>query len=339
MAIKLLDDNKRFLDFLGVTEFHNAGYYGQFGLSAIGEEWSLDKYDGEGLVYNPLYDNIGSSEHGIKCCKVFHQFAPKRKIIQFDYWGDNFFNIGAPYLTSQHVDSAFCCMGNTNPISNLSEFNDALNDSVDFLSYFAASGNENNNSFNQLIKCDNMFGVGAYSLLYPSNEIVPTSYTSESEYVDFAAPALITIETNGVEEKFPGTSCSTPVLAGMCALVNDFFIDKTGKPLSRDKMYQFIIDHCVDISEKGKDLTTGYGAFILPKPNEIDVEKYRSGSVLDKFKDKDQISSWAIDYVEKAVSLGIMNGTGDNFNPKGNLTREQASIIMVKLYDKLNGGN
>ena len=41
----------------------------------------------------------------------------------------------------------------------------------------------------------------------------------------------------------------------------------------------------------------------------------------------DQPSSWAKEAWEKAVALGIFDGT----NPQGNLTREQAAVILDRL--------
>ena len=50
------------------------------------------------------------------------------------------------------------------------------------------------------------------------------------------------------------------------------------------------------------------------------------------FKDKADISSWALESIGQALGAGIMFGTGDNvFSPKGSYTREQSIITMVRL--------
>jgi len=64
------------------------------------------------------------------------------------------------------------------------------------------------------------------------------------------------------------------------------------------------------------------------------------GKPLDKkettFSDKDQISSWALGPVGQVQAAGIMSGTGNNrFSPKGNYTREQSILTMVRIYDML----
>ena len=54
-----------------------------------------------------------------------------------------------------------------------------------------------------------------------------------------------------------------------------------------------------------------------------------------KYEDADLIAPWARPYVQEATKLGLMAGDGKNFNPQGNLTREQAAVLMINLYNKL----
>jgi len=53
-------------------------------------------------------------------------------------------------------------------------------------------------------------------------------------------------------------------------------------------------------------------------------------------KDKDSIESWAMDYVQTGLSLGIVKGYKDAmFLPKNNSTRAEASTIISRLIDVL----
>lgn len=46
-------------------------------------------------------------------------------------------------------------------------------------------------------------------------------------------------------------------------------------------------------------------------------------------------TQWALD-IEKMAGLGIVTGIGnDRFNPEGEITREQAAVILVKLMESL----
>lgn len=51
------------------------------------------------------------------------------------------------------------------------------------------------------------------------------------------------------------------------------------------------------------------------------------------FKDSDNISSWAIDYVQKVSSLGIMTGSDGYFNPKNSMTFEEAVVVCNRLFN------
>lgn len=55
------------------------------------------------------------------------------------------------------------------------------------------------------------------------------------------------------------------------------------------------------------------------------------------FADNEQISPWAVQYVGQVQSAGIMGGVGSNmFNPQGNITREQAIIAMMRIFNYLD---
>ncbi len=55
------------------------------------------------------------------------------------------------------------------------------------------------------------------------------------------------------------------------------------------------------------------------------------------FKDTDSISPWALEYVNKAYSLGIVNGMDDgSFLPKNNALREQAFVILARFTNLFN---
>lgn len=62
--------------------------------------------------------------------------------------------------------------------------------------------------------------------------------------------------------------------------------------------------------------------------------------VVIEFKDKNKISSWAIDYVYTVVGSKIMTGMGENrFEPKGIATRAQAAKIIYEYIDSREGLN
>lgn len=61
------------------------------------------------------------------------------------------------------------------------------------------------------------------------------------------------------------------------------------------------------------------------------------GTTLDKFTDKNQISSWAVPYVQKGLALRLIAGiTDDRFAPNANATRAQAATILKRIYIKIS---
>lgn len=72
----------------------------------------------------------------------------------------------------------------------------------------------------------------------------------------------------------------------------------------------------------------GYGESILSIWE--DMAQYCEDHALEWEEEQgDEPSAWAADDWEYAINLGITDGT----NPRGNITREQAATMIVRLYD------
>lgn len=73
------------------------------------------------------------------------------------------------------------------------------------------------------------------------------------------------------------------------------------------------------------------------KKEKLNPKKEVEKPVGSVFKDVDD-NRWSAPYIKAAKELGIIDGTGNgNFNPTGNLTREQSAVLMVRLYEKITG--
>lgn len=309
--------NNHIRDFLGVTAWHSLGYTGKRGVSASGEDFVSD----------------GATYHAKATAAVFHEIAPDRKLI-YKNWGGlengSITNEIVPAVKKDGLDTMFLSIVSS---SNGRVVDGLLASVVDRFTWFIAAGNDGDYDYNDLMAPENIFGVGAFELCWSETvngeptqnaklSTVPAYYTSESEYVDFAAPTNVYV--NG--STFGGTSCSTPVLCGMAALVNDFFIDKTGKPLPNAAMYQFLKDNSHDFHDAGKDTKTGWGYVTLPPPNTIDIERY---AMEDKELESKvaAASEWAKESWRKAILAGVTDGT----NPQGAITREQVIVMLDRL--------
>lgn len=343
----LLNNNDFMRSYTGVDKFHKAGYYGSRVVAGSGECWTSTLYNPYGNVLEPMKTGFGSG-HGLDTAFTFFQVAPLAKLVQLPYYYKN--NSDGTYssclldavsiIKELKISNIFYSFTSTQSETKTKLETQALREIESFCKLFVLAGNDYGSDYNDTMKIEETFGVGAYHL--NTGTPVAANYSSESEYVDFAAPSRIYINPNAKDEDdyntyYEGTSFSTPWLCGMACLVDDFFIDKTGMPLTRENMRQFFMDNCKDIHDKGFDKKTGYGAVILPDPNTINIDKYKTKeSYSDQFKDKDLISSWARNSINKCIANGFMNGKGDNmFDPKCPLTREEMACVLDRVYSKL----
>ena len=285
----LLNDNKRHREYTGVQKFHDAGYYGQRVCAATGEQWSLNSYNPDNLVYDQLNINSrsGTDSHAVNTAATFFQVAPKAKLFMLysssgTYKGDGtyyskFLDESVNIIKKNKITNMFVSLTASRHNNYFNDLSKWLKENKDF-KYFWCAGNDSGESYNKMLEINEIIGVAAYKIMV-NNQIIPEGYSSVTEYVDFAAPSFTykniwatSESTNGIPQS--GTSFSTPWLCGMACLVDDFFIDKTGKPLSRDAMIQFFKDNCIDIGDKGFDNECGWGAPILPNPSDIEIDKY-----------------------------------------------------------------
>lgn len=83
----------------------------------------------------------------------------------------------------------------------------------------------------------------------------------------------------------------------------------------------------------GAILRQDAAAMLMRLANVLDVS---SGNAVQSFADSADISSYAVEAVTFVTSLKVMNGDGTNFNPRNNITREQAVITMINAMENYN---
>lgn len=264
----------------GVDKFHAAGYYGERVIAASGETWDWEEGDGDGCYLNPFGYTSGTTHGGITA-NVFHTVAPKAKLVMVSTSGrygsssysTDLMSKGFPYFEEHGVT----CMTTSLSVSHSSKpFYADLDAWMEKLPCFVpcwAAGNDGEGKATKIgrekYSPDAVIVGAAMSGNNGKWQVTAFSSSLKDQWVvDFCAPGYV----NGSS----GTSVATPYLCGMIALVNDFFIDKTGKPLTRDAMIQFLKDCCVDIEDEGPDYRSGYGMPCLPDPADIDIWKYQT---------------------------------------------------------------
>lgn len=298
---------------LGVEAFHKAGYTGKRVTIASAEDFAAAK----------------DTDHAKSSYETARQIAPDAKYITLRPFpsGADDLTTYYPQLIKRAKENNVSAWFGSVDCARASILDDPLATYPEMTVFFAA-GNGGEDSASHFIASPDVYGVGAVNL--KNDNWTPASYTSVSEDVDFASFAGI-YTPNG--SKFIGTSCATPVLAAMAALVNDFFIDKTGKPLTRDKMYQFLKDNAVDVYLPGADEKTGWGVPILPDPDYIDIAKYAEVEEVVTYKTIEDVPEWGRDIIKRYIDMGAIQGTGNGeINVSHDLVR--CLVILERVLKK-----
>jgi lactocepin len=60
-----------------------------------------------------------------------------------------------------------------------------------------------------------------------------------------------------------------------------------------------------------------------------------SAEALDSFTDKEEIANYAIKSVATLVQENLIMGSDNKINPKSNMTRAEAAVLIYRVYDRL----
>ena len=264
------------LDFLGITKWHKAGYTGK-GIKIMSDEKVCEKKHSD--VISPAGFN-SKSGHGDDVMSHIKLVAPDATFIAYPFSGTfgskEYKCNSADYIRSQGVHIF--------TTSNLGSYPNtghqkAIQDCIEAgCIFFAAAGNDGGKGVKGESKYDGYWAIGGISPrftgnydkddepLYDWTDMYKVSYSSEGEELDFVTLA----EILGIN----GTSFCSPIFASMVGLVQEFFIEKIGRQLTRPEMECFINDNLLDVDSEGFDIRTGYGLFRLPKPETIKISGY-----------------------------------------------------------------
>lgn len=253
-------------EFLGINKFRESGYTGSRIKIMSDEKIIKDKYKTEAwqkIVCPKGYQTNTSKWHGSAVMNILQDICPDATFIAFpmDMKGtaNKYESKCIDYIIENNVH-LFTTSSVGGTLSKVKE--KAMQDCIDNgCTFFCAAGNQGDNGMLGEAKSEKHIAIGA---LNPDKKLKWASYSSIGEELDY-----VSIGFYGF-----GTSYTTPTFCAMCGLVQDFFIDKTGRALVRSELIDFINDHLIDVEDKGFDVKTGNGLFILPNPLEIDIGKY-----------------------------------------------------------------
>lgn len=279
------------LDYLGIAQWHKSGYKGK-GIKIMSDE-KISK-EAPKSIEQSLWDEIispkGYSEeragHGSAVMMNILMVCPEAECITFPMFGNapdeerkEYKSEAADYIIQNKVNIfTTSCVSATLSKHKKKAIQDCIDNGCTF---FALAGNDGEYDGKSTIweeaKAEEYLAIGGVKPQLISfnkrdwNTLIKAGYSSEGEELDYVTIAEI------LGEK--GTSFCTPVFAGMCALVQQFFLEKVGRTLRRHELIKFIDDNLIDLGKLGFDTKTGKGLFILPAPETIDVYRYIEGNI------------------------------------------------------------
>lgn len=256
------------LEFLGITAWHKAGYKGK-GIQIVSDELVVKKGNEDVIAPKGYHAKSG---HGDDVLRHIRMVAPESTLVSFPFSGtfktDTYECKCAEYIKENH-----CHIFTTSNLSG--EINvgkeKAMQECIDAgCIFFAAAGNKSSEIHGEA-RSEKFYAIGGVKPVYEKNrynwnKIQRVSYSGTGKELDFVTLAEILFSN--------GTSFCSPVIAGMCALAQEFFTEKIGRPLTRAEMERFMKANCIDLEVEGFDKNTGYGLFVLPDPDTIKISDY-----------------------------------------------------------------
>lgn len=257
------------LDFLGITDWHKAGYTGK-GIKILSDEKVCEKVHSDVISPAGFKSKRG---HGDDVMLHIKLVAPDAELISYPFTGtfgtDSYKCNSAEYIKSEGVHVFTTSQLGSYPNGGRQK---AIQDCIEAgCIFFAAAGNIDEKGLRGESRYEGYLAIGGVKPRYKNgeydwNDLYKVNYSSVGLELDYVTIA----ETLGAT----GTSFCAPVFAAMVGLVQQFFIEKIGRQLTRNEMEQFIDSNLVDTDIEGFDIRTGHGLFRLPKPETIKISDY-----------------------------------------------------------------
>ena len=290
--MRYIPENSKEFEMSGIKRWHELGYTGKSIKIANMEGTDPTLHFFNGKIKDPFNNvsGVGRNYHGHQTADILHQVAPEADIYILSgagSYGKNkaegkFIEESIPFMETEKIHLVNASLGgNTNDILK-ARIEKAKQVGVTFVN---SAGNSAEKGATGFSKSGAWISVAAVHLS-DNGKIMQATYSSIDEVIDFTQFSNLYIHDarKGYENRVfavQGTSFSSPMLCGMLALVQQFFLERVGRTLYQDELYEFMKDYSIDLWEPGKDIKSGYGLFLLPNnPDTINIQKYIRGDVI-----------------------------------------------------------
>lgn len=357
--------NKKEFEYNNIINWHKKGYTGKGIKIANMESCNPDAWCHNGKIVDPFNHKQKKFEnsHGNQTANILHQVAPDSEIHILSNGGSyiggkaegKFIDESIPYMIKTGIHLVNASLSGIN--------NDILNENIIEVQkhgtvFCNSAGNSSDRGTGGYANSGVWIVTGAVHLS-KKGKISLASYSSIGESVDFVQfSGIYADDVREWEKDYPihvtGTSFASPMLCGMLALVQQFFLENAGRALYQDEIYQFILDNTIDLGEEGKDVEYGHGLFVLPNPDKIDISKYISANIkpddspddksnenikgedIMKFTDVPK-GKWSEKNIDLVSDLGLMKGYPDGtFKPTKAVTREELATVLANFINKFD---
>lgn len=279
---------EQYFEFLGITKWWDAGYYGKNVKIMSGEtiEENYCKSEAWKRVICPK-GYASENMHGSSVMKIMLEVCPEATYYSFpmDYSSNNSKCIN--YIKENGIN--LFTTSKIIPTTN-KQLEKLMQEAIDVgCTFFSAGGNDGENGVRGMAKSEKFLAIGICDFVNGKLQWVsPSSIGDELDYCMLPPYGR-------------WTSWCSPTFCAMCGLVQDFFIINTGKALNRDQLVAFIDDNVIDLDIEGADKYTGKGLFILPDPSTIDISRYVSDINVGDLKGdgKMEISKKGLDLIKR----------------------------------------
>jgi hypothetical protein len=289
----MIEQNRKEFEICNIPLWWEKGYTGKGINIAEIEDADPSLWFFDGKLKDPFNESDRERDwnsHGQKVLDVMHQIAPEATLYVLPSGGSysndeikgDFVEKTIPYAEENNIHIIGASLGGTD--------NDLLNKRIleaqkRGVVFVTSAGNTAEKGLGAFARSNVWISVGALHYNNSTGKYYRARYSSYDENLDFMTFSNLYIhDAKRKGHYFPmtGTSFSSPMLCGMLALVQQFFLEKTRRTLYQNEVYKFVKDNTKDLGELGFDVEHGYGLFILPDPDDIDMSKYVEVETMNK---------------------------------------------------------
>lgn len=282
--MRYIKENLKEFEICGILRWHEKGYTGKGIKIAEIEPARPELWFYDGKLNDPFRYGADAQLncHGQKVLDVIHQTIPDADIYSLpsgvsssnNTISGSFIEKTLPYAIENKIHIINASLGGVNHAALNEKILEAQKHGIIFTT---SAGNMGSKGLTGYAQSNMWIAVGAVGWNDIDKEIFLKNYSSrgsELDIVSFSGLYIHDAKDSSRVFQMEGTSFSAPLFAGMTGLVQQFFLEQTGRTLYQDEMLKFIQDHVIDLGEIGFDENYGHGLFVLPDPESIDITKY-----------------------------------------------------------------